>query len=161
MMALPLPPILSPTECAQFGRSFVPYVFSSHMTNLPARIFEAVTTTNLDKLEQLKEIYLNTNPFVTALAFALALVPIFVIVSEINRNYSQVDRTWSILPLVYNAHYAVWARLAGLPTSRLDSVALVTMFWSVRFQSHLFFLLSFFFGRTLFPNRTDCENSSG
>ncbi|KAL1971072.1 hypothetical protein VTN77DRAFT_23 [Rasamsonia byssochlamydoides] len=129
-MALPLPPVLSPTECAQFGRSFAPYVFSPQLTSLPARIFEAGVT-NQD-WDTLKEIYASTNPFVTALTLALILCPVFVILSEINRNYSQVDRVWSILPFVYNAHYAIWARLAGLPASRLDSVALFTLFWSVR-----------------------------
>ena len=127
MMTLPLPPVLSATECAQFGSGFAPYVFSSQLTSLPSRVLEAGA--NLDNL---KEIYASTNPFVTVLAFALVLSPVFVILSEINRNYSQVDRVWSILPAVYNAHYAIWARMAGLPTSRLDSVALFTLFWGVR-----------------------------
>lgn len=129
-MALPLPPVLSPAECAQFGRSFARDVFSSQLARLPAHLVEAGIT-KPDSLDNLREIYVSTNPFVTVLAFALVLCPVFVLVSEITRNYSQVDRVWSILPVVYNAHYAIWARLSGLPTSRLDSVALFTLFWGV------------------------------
>jgi steroid 5-alpha reductase family enzyme len=53
------------------------------------------------------------------------------VVSEVNRNYSQVDRMWSILPNLYVVHLAVWARLAGVPHSRLDLIVVATTVWSV------------------------------
>jgi len=65
-------------------------------------------------------------------AFSLAISPIFLLVSEVNKNYSQVDRMWSILPSLYNTHYAVWAHMAGLPVRRLDLVLLVSWVWSAR-----------------------------
>jgi steroid 5-alpha reductase family enzyme len=69
----------------------------------------------------------------TALAFATMFVtPIVLAVSEINRNYSQVDRLWSLLPAIYNVHYAVWAHLNGLPTMKLDHVMAVSIIWGAR-----------------------------
>jgi steroid 5-alpha reductase family enzyme len=123
-MALPLPAVLSPAECAEYGRVVSPYL--SQLSSLPARFLDSGTD-----VDALKELYINTNPMVMAIGFALALVPILVFTSEISRNYSQVDRLWSILPFVYNAHFAVWARLTGLPTKRIDTVVLWCLFWSV------------------------------
>jgi len=61
----------------------------------------------------------------------LFLTPLVLIVSEFNRNYSQVDRLWSFLPAIYNAHYALWAHMAGLPTQKLDHIMAITTLWSV------------------------------
>lgn len=129
-MALPLPPIVSPSEAVQFSRTFAPYVFSSQLLELPARVAEAGTD-----LESLKEVYLSTNPMLTAVAFALALSPLFVLVAEIRRNYSQVDCAWSILPTIYNVHFYVWAHLTGLPTDRLQTIGLFSIAWTVRYFS--------------------------
>jgi Protein of unknown function (DUF1295) len=131
-MALPLPTIQVVGEGVEFSRTVYPFL--SQLTSLPARLVEAGQDSN-----NLKEVYLNTNPFITALAFTLFLFPIFVVLSEITKNYSQVDRWWSILPAIYNVHFAVWARMAVLPTSKMDAVALFCVFWSVRIspcQSH-------------------------
>ena len=69
---------------------------------------------------------------VISFAFALALSVIVLFAAEINRNYSQVDRFWSLLPTSYNIHYAVWARANGLPTQRLDNVVMFSAIWSAR-----------------------------
>jgi len=53
------------------------------------------------------------------------------VVSEANKNYSQVDRCWSILPTVYIAHFDLWAHLAGIPSQRLDAALLYSTIWSV------------------------------
>ena len=79
----------------------------------------------------LKDFYASTNPLVSAFAFSLFLGPIFLVVSEINKNYSQVDRCWSLLPTVYAVHYAAWTHASGMPTARNDLVALVSICWSV------------------------------
>ncbi|OTA23783.1 hypothetical protein BTJ68_13941 [Hortaea werneckii EXF-2000] len=50
-----------------------------------------------------------TNPAISGLAFAIALM-------------LQVDRVWSLLPTVYHAHYALWARLNGMDTQKVDNV---------------------------------------
>lgn len=124
-MVLPLPAIVSVSEGAEFGRVAWPFV--PQLLSLPTTLIEAGTD-----WETLKEVYLATNPFVTAIAFSLSLAPIVLIWSEINRNYSQVDRLWSILPSIYNVHYALWAHLAGLPTEKVKTVAVFSLIWSVR-----------------------------
>jgi hypothetical protein len=125
-MALPLPPILSFREAAQFGRTFAPYVLSEQLLQLPGRLVQAGTDLNA-----LQELYTGTNPLVTAIAFALAISPIYVVLTEITGNYSQVDRSWSILPTIYNVHYYLWAHLTGLPTDKLQTIALISVAWSV------------------------------
>jgi len=44
----------------------------------------------------------------------------------------QVDRCWSILPTIYNAHYALYAHLNGLETQRLDHLLSFSIVWSLR-----------------------------
>ncbi|KAI5302726.1 hypothetical protein KEM56_000411 [Ascosphaera pollenicola] len=68
----------------------------------------------------------------TAAAVALSTAPVFLTVSELNRNYSQVDRCWSLLPLFFNAHYALWAYANGLPTTTLNAIVGLTAIWTVR-----------------------------
>ena len=120
-----LPAVKSLPECADFAKTVSPYI--PQLYDLPEKIYA-----NINSIEALKHVYLSTNPVVTALAFALFLTPVVLIVSEINKNYSQVDRLWSILPVIYNAHYALWAHLAGIPTQRLDHVLAVSVLWGAR-----------------------------
>ena len=134
-MALPLPPILSPQEAAQYGRTLAPYVFSSQILELPSRVIDAANST--DVLHSFQELYLGTNPMLTAIAFALALCPFFVIAAEIRNNYSQVDCWWPILPSIYNLHFYAWAYGNGLPTDRLQTVGVISLLWTVRFPPPL------------------------
>ncbi|OJJ51341.1 hypothetical protein ASPZODRAFT_87589 [Penicilliopsis zonata CBS 506.65] len=124
-MAVPLPEVHSLAECVSFPQTVMPFV--SEFLALPTRLLEAG-----QDVDTLKEVYFTTNPFVTAIAFALLLCPLFLVTSEIFRNWSQVDRVWSILPAVYNVHFAVWARATGISSQRLDTIALVTILWSLR-----------------------------
>lgn len=121
-------------DCASFSQTVLPFL--SQLASLPTALQEAGRD-----VVALKEIYLATNPFITALAFCLVLSAVFLVFSEINRNYSQVDRCWSILPAVYNVHYAVWARMAGVRTQSLDTIAAVTLIWSVSFISLQFHVI--------------------
>jgi steroid 5-alpha reductase family enzyme len=111
-------------ECASFKLTVLPYL--AQVQWLPASLREAGR--NLDSL---KEVYLATNPLVSALALCSVLAGIFFLAAEINRNFSQVDRLWSILPAVYNVHFAAWARLAGIRTQTLDTIAVISVLWSV------------------------------
>ncbi len=77
-------------------------------------------------------VYLTTNPLISGFAFSLFLAPVFLIVSETNKNYSQVDRMWGILPTIFNAHWALYGHLAGLPTARVDLLFAVSLVWTVR-----------------------------
>lgn len=119
-----LPPLKSVVECADFSKTVVPYI--SQLYTLPEQLLQSY-----NKPEELLAIYLATNPLVSAFAFSLFISPFFLLISEINKNYSQVDRCWSLLPTLYNAHYVVYAHLAGLPTQRLDNLIAVSTVWSV------------------------------
>lgn len=121
-MALPL--IDNVGDCTDLSITVLPYV--SQLYDLPQQLLQSYNDP-----AALVNIYINTNPLVTAFAFALFVSPLFLLVSEINRNYSQVDRFWSILPSIYNAHYVLYARLAGVPTQRLDNLLAVSVVWSV------------------------------
>lgn len=127
MLSLPLPRVESLAECTSFQLTVRPYL--AQLEWLPASLREAGRD-----LASLKAVYLATNPFVSALALCSVLAILFFLAAEINRNYSQVDRFWSILPAVYNVHFAVWARLAGIRTQSLDTIAVISLLWSVSAQ---------------------------
>ena len=121
-MALPV--IKSIVDCTDFSKTVSPYI--GQLYDLPQQLFD-----NITNLQALKVLYVATNPLISAFAFSLFLFPIFLVVSEINRNYSQVDRCWSILPTIYNAHFTAYAHATGLATRRLDMLLLFSTFWSV------------------------------
>ncbi|RMD40835.1 hypothetical protein DV735_g4315, partial [Chaetothyriales sp. CBS 134920] len=122
-MALPV--VKSALECGDFSVTVEPYL--SQFRPLASTLWAS-----LSNLSALGQIYLDTNPLISSFAFSLALAPLFVTLSEINKNYSQVDRVWSILPSVYIIHYAVYAWAAGLDTVRIGAVALASSIWSTR-----------------------------
>jgi hypothetical protein len=111
-------------QCADFSTTVLPYL--SQLYDLPQQLLQSYSNT-----QELRNLYIATNPLISALALSLFLAPIFLIVSEINKNYSQVDRLWSILPTIYNAHYVVYAHMTGLPTERLDTLLACSVIWSV------------------------------
>ncbi|KAI9756065.1 MAG: hypothetical protein M1815_004177, partial [Lichina confinis] len=120
-----LPSIKTLGECADFGKTVAPYL--PQFKSLPEQAWQSSTD-----LESLKHLYLSTNPAVTAFAFATALSPIFLVLSEVNRNFSQVDRAWSVLPTLFVAHFTAYAHLSGLPTERLDTLLIASCIWSAR-----------------------------
>lgn len=56
------------------------------------------------------------------------------IVSEISRNYSQVDKLWSLMPIIYS-----WVTAASFPSARVYIMATLVTIWGLR--------LSYNFGR--------------
>lgn len=56
-----------------------------------------------------------------------SVVAICFIVSEITRNYSQVDKLWSMLPPAYS-----WVTVAAFPTSRTIIMAILVTIWGLR-----------------------------
>jgi hypothetical protein len=118
-MALPVVHTL--TDCADFSKTVAPFI--PQLRSLLQQPVEAWADP--------QHLYLSTNPLITAFSFSLFLFPLFWIVSEVNQNYSQVDRLWGILPSVFNAHYVMWAHLQGIPTVRLDTLLMFSMVWSV------------------------------
>ena len=120
-----LPAIKTLPGAADFSRTVLPYL--PQLYALPQQVFA-----HTNDFEALQELYVSTNPLITALGFALALAPVVLVISEINKNYSQIDRLWSILPVLYNSHYDLWAHLNGLPTRRLDHVMALSILWGAR-----------------------------
>ena len=122
--SMALPVIRSIADCTDFSKTVLPYI--GQLYDLPQQVFD-----NITNVQALKVLYVSTNPLISAFAFSLFIFPIFLLVSEINRNYSQVDRCWSILPTIYNAHFTAYAHATGLSTRRLDMLLLFSSVWSV------------------------------
>lgn len=112
-------------NCADWNKTVEPYI--PQLYELPRRLLDAVQS----RQEGLLDIYTQTNPLISGFAISLFLGVVFLIVSEINHNYSQVDRCWSLLPTFYIAHFDLWARLAGIHSARLDTLLLFSTVWSV------------------------------
>ncbi|KAI9862790.1 MAG: hypothetical protein M1813_004286 [Trichoglossum hirsutum] len=119
-----LPAVHTLADCADFSETVMPFI--PQLQSLSQQMVQAWANP-----QQMKDLYLLTNPLISAFAFSLFLFPIFLLVSEVNKNYSQVDRMWSILPTVYNGHYVIWAHLQGMPTVRLDTLLMFSVIWSV------------------------------
>lgn len=119
-----LPALATLEECADFSKTVTPFL--PQLYALPANILNAVANRG-----SFFDLYTQTNPLITGFGLSLAFGAVFLVVAEINRNYSQVDRCWSLLPTFYVAHFNVWARLLGLPTKRLDTILLFSTLWSV------------------------------
>ncbi|CAG9972227.1 unnamed protein product [Clonostachys byssicola] len=117
-----LPTLQTIEECGDYAKTVEPFI--PQLIGLPSSL--------LNNTAGLTQLYVETNPLVSAFAASVAFSVAFFIVSELNRNYSQVDRLWSILPNLYVVHLALWARLAGLPHSRIDLIAVFTSLWSAR-----------------------------
>lgn len=122
MMSLPV--IRTVVDAADFSKTVLPYV--AQLNDLPQQILQSISNP-----QALKVLYVSTNPLISAFAFSLFLFPIFLVGGEINKNYSQVDRFWSILPTLYNAHYVLYAHAVGLPTQRLDTLLAFSCVWTV------------------------------
>lgn len=126
-----LPQIKSLQECVDYAKVVEPFI--PQLCQLPHQIWQS-----LGSLEALRQVYVTTNPLVSGFAVSLVVGLIALIVSEINRNYSQIDRLWSIVPNLYVVHIALWARVAGLPHSRVDLIAICTTLWSVCQKPHTY-----------------------
>ncbi|KAI6091866.1 DUF1295-domain-containing protein [Hypoxylon rubiginosum] len=120
-----LPSVRTLEDCADYSQVIEPYL--PQLYELPWKVVDAVSSRG-----SLLELYKNTNPLMSGLGFSIFLGFIFLVASEINRNYSQVDRLWSLLPTIYNAHFAAWSHLNDLPSQRLDLVLLWSVAWSAR-----------------------------
>lgn len=125
-----LPVLKSIQDCSDFSKTVEPFI--DQFYQLPGRLVASIGS-----IEALHRLYVETNPLVSGFSASLFLAGVFLIVSEINRNYSQVDRLWSILPNLYIVHLAVWARSTGLDHTRIDMVALFSTAWSVSNQVQL------------------------
>lgn len=125
-MAIPVLKTLK--ECSDFSKTVEPFV--PQLYDLPQKLLDVMAGR-----EGLVKLYVETNPLISGFAISIALGAVFLVAAEVNRNYSQVDRFWSLLPTFYIAHFDVWARLAGIPSQRIDAALLFSTVWSVRFPA--------------------------
>ncbi|KAG9505412.1 hypothetical protein J7337_002381 [Fusarium musae] len=130
-----LPFVKSIEDCGEYAKTVQPYI--PELYALPRQILD-----NIASPDGLRQIYVDTNPLISGFAISIALGFVFLVVSEINRNYSQVDRMWSILPNLYVVHLSVWARFAGIPSSRVDLIAAATTLWSQYVPRFVWFLFN-------------------
>jgi hypothetical protein len=121
-----LPAVTTFEECADFSQTVGPFL--PQLYELPQKLLNSYW--NRDELLQL---YIATNPMISALALGLALFPIVWIASEVNRNYSQIDRLWSILPAIFIGHFVAYGHVVGLDTERLNTLLVAVVIWSVSF----------------------------
>ncbi|ROT35699.1 DUF1295 domain protein [Sodiomyces alkalinus F11] len=128
-MAIPnlsaLPAVKTLEECADFSQTVKPFL--PQLYELPNKILDNITNP-----QALLHVYVETNPLIFGFAVSIFLAAVFLVVAELNRNWSQVDRAWSILPNLYIGHLALWARLAGVPSERIEFVLAATTLWSAR-----------------------------
>lgn len=124
MATLPIPVLEHTWDCSDFSKTVAPYAHQFY--ELPGRLVASINS-----IEALQRLYVETNPLITGFSASLLVGAIALVASEINRNYSQIDRLWSILPNLYIVHLAAWARLAGVPHARIDLVAAFSTLWSV------------------------------
>ena len=124
-MALPaLPAIQALDECSDFPKTVEPFI--PQLYELPGRLADVFAGR-----DTLTDVYVETNPLISGFAISIVLGAVFLVASEANRNYSQVDRFWSLLPTLYIAHFDLWARLTGVPSQRIDAALLFSTVWSV------------------------------
>ncbi|PNS17944.1 hypothetical protein CAC42_3903 [Sphaceloma murrayae] len=124
ILHMALPAVKALQDCADFEQTVAPFI--PQLYDLPKRLLA------IKSVDALQQVYTSTNPVISAFAFSLVIAALAFVVSEINRNYSQIDRLWSILPALYNVHYWYWAKLIGIRSARLDAVALFSVCWSAR-----------------------------
>jgi len=75
------------------------------------------------------ELYRTTDSLTTAFAACAVLAAWCWLASVVTRNYSQVDRLWSILPVLYVFHFA--AR-SGFAHPRLVIMSVLVLLWGGR-----------------------------
>jgi len=75
------------------------------------------------------ELYKTTDPLVSALWLAGGFALLCWVLSLITKEYSWVDRLWSISPPIFAIHFAL---AAGFDDARLNLMAGLTVMWGVR-----------------------------
>lgn len=128
MAALSVAPVIrSVSDSASFAITAAPYL--EQLPALPARVYAALSEKSVSALVDL---FASTNPLLSGCLFALFLGVVAFIAGEVNKNYSQVDRMWSIVPMIYFLHYNLWARQTGIASARLDLALLCVTLWGTR-----------------------------
>ncbi|GAN10504.1 DUF1295 domain protein [Mucor ambiguus] len=102
-----------------------------NITSLSA--ISSFVSSSLKDPSQLITLYKETDPLESSLYFSSALTIVHYIMSEITKNYSQVDKAWSILPGLYAWHYTIHDYLLnGSFRPRLLVGAILISIWGAR-----------------------------
>ncbi|TEA15513.1 Uncharacterized protein C8034_v011267 [Colletotrichum sidae] len=117
-----LPAISSLEECSEWSKVVEPFI--PQLLELPRKIAASPLS--------LPQIYLETNPLISGFAFSVVIAVITLGVSEYHRNYSQIDRLWSMLPNWYVLHMGAWSYLNGEPSNKVLLAGAATTLWSIR-----------------------------
>ena len=127
-----LPLITSTQDVASYARTVAPYLHT--LPEFLQQLWSSATaiTQQSGSTSSVVTLYRDTNPFLAGLAVALLLGPVFLLTSEAFRNYSQVDRAWSILPAIYVGHFNLWGRMHGVSSARMDMACAVATVWGAR-----------------------------
>ncbi|KAG0172740.1 hypothetical protein DFQ30_009756 [Apophysomyces sp. BC1015] len=81
----------------------------------------------------LLELYRATDPILTALVIVAVFTTSHYILSELTRNYSQVDKAWSILPGLYAWHFFIHDYLLkNTINPRLLIASVLITLWGIR-----------------------------
>jgi len=56
-----------------------------------------------------------------------------LVISELTRNYSQVDKLWSLVPIIYS-----WITMAAFPSVRLYIMAALVTMWGLRLSYNFY-----------------------
>ena len=73
--------------------------------------------------------YQTNDPLVIAFWASLGFAALCWLLSVMTREYSWVDRLWSITPVLYSVHFAAYA---GFGDTRLNLMAALVTLWGVR-----------------------------
>ena len=75
------------------------------------------------------ELYRNTDPLISSLWIAAGFAMLCWVLSLITKEYSWVDRLWSITPPLFSVHFA---GAASFEDARLNLMAGLTVLWGAR-----------------------------
>jgi steroid 5-alpha reductase family enzyme len=67
------------------------------------------------------------------LNLAICVVILTFVASELTRNYSQVDKLWSLMPIAYS-----WITVASFPSPRMYIMAFLVTFWGMRLSYNFY-----------------------
>jgi len=67
------------------------------------------------------------------LTVMIIVIVVCFVVSELTRNYSQVDKLWSLIPIVYG-----WITVAAFPSARIIIMALLVTIWGFRLSYNFY-----------------------
>ncbi|KAH8549713.1 hypothetical protein BGW37DRAFT_500525 [Umbelopsis sp. PMI_123] len=83
--------------------------------------------------ESLLQSYISLDPLISALAIATVFSIAHWFIGLVTSNYSQVDKCWSILPVVYSWHFSVHDYLVhGQVHPRLVLITTLITVWGMR-----------------------------